>query len=45
MIATIVEYSTPCVQCGLYPDEHCGQCGRCLGWHEIDCEHAPDPAL
>jgi hypothetical protein len=29
---------------GLYPDEHCGQCSRCPGWHEIDCENGPDPA-
>jgi hypothetical protein len=27
--------------CGLYPDEHCGRCGQCPGWHEIDCEDSP----
>lgn len=31
------EVLTQC-PCGLHPDEHCGRCGQCPGWHEIDCE-------
>ncbi|MEA2213456.1 MAG: hypothetical protein QOF83_3404, partial [Solirubrobacteraceae bacterium] len=23
--------------CGLYPDEHCDECGYCPGWHAVDC--------
>jgi hypothetical protein len=25
--------------CGLYPDEHCDQCGYCPGWHAVDCDN------
>jgi hypothetical protein len=40
MIATVVERPAAYGQCGcgLYPDEHCGSCGQCPGWHEIDCD-------
>lgn len=31
--------------CGLYPDEHCNQCGQCPGWHAVDCENGPAPVL
>jgi hypothetical protein len=46
MIATVVEHLTAYVQCGcgLYPDEHCDHCGRCAGWHEIDCDRGLDTA-
>jgi hypothetical protein len=30
--------------CGLYPDEHCGQCNCCPGWHAVDCENSKEAA-
>jgi hypothetical protein len=37
----MVTATVVCTHCDLYPDEHCGQCGQCPGWHEIDCERWP----
>jgi hypothetical protein len=45
MTATAVTCSTPCVQCGLFPDERCDHCSQCPGWHQIDYKNEPDPEL